>query len=186
MDCSWIGWCALKPEAQAAWAQAILTVVTFVVALVVQARSNAKRRKEAELQRVKLEKLTEKNSRRFANALGLSIIPDIRDVGVSAKTILDLGVDQPGGRHGLITWFGQKRHFETSVVSTGNLLEATEPVHALLRLLDLVSGYARLLKPDTPLTVEQIEFFNEMLPTLRTRADDAQNAVTALRRDDAS
>ena len=32
MDCSWISWCTLKPEAQAAWAQAILSVAAILVA----------------------------------------------------------------------------------------------------------------------------------------------------------
>jgi|GEM_PF-5098729 len=33
MDCSWIGWCALKPEGQAAWVQAIGSIAAIAVAI---------------------------------------------------------------------------------------------------------------------------------------------------------
>lgn len=35
MGCEWIGFCALKPEAQAAWAQAVFSVVGIFVAVLV-------------------------------------------------------------------------------------------------------------------------------------------------------
>lgn len=35
MDCSWMGWCALRPEAQAAWVQAVGSVAAIVVAVLV-------------------------------------------------------------------------------------------------------------------------------------------------------
>lgn len=33
MDCNWIGWCALKPEAQAAWVQAIGSIAAIATAV---------------------------------------------------------------------------------------------------------------------------------------------------------
>jgi len=35
MDCEWIGWCALEQSAQAAWAQAIFSVIGIGVAILV-------------------------------------------------------------------------------------------------------------------------------------------------------
>lgn len=35
MDCELIGWCALKPEVQAAWAQAVFSVVAILIAVAV-------------------------------------------------------------------------------------------------------------------------------------------------------
>ncbi|WP_164116150.1 hypothetical protein [Stenotrophomonas maltophilia] len=45
MDCEWIGWCALKPEAQAAWVQAVGSVIALGIAVGVPVSLHARSRK---------------------------------------------------------------------------------------------------------------------------------------------
>lgn len=35
MDCGWIGWCVMKPEVQAAWVQAVGSVLAIIAAIVI-------------------------------------------------------------------------------------------------------------------------------------------------------
>lgn len=44
MNCELIGWCALKPEVQAAWAQAVLSVVAVGIAIYVPAKIEGRQR----------------------------------------------------------------------------------------------------------------------------------------------
>jgi hypothetical protein len=46
MDCTFIGWCSLKPEAQAAWVQAVFSVLAIGVAIAVPWWAERVRRKE--------------------------------------------------------------------------------------------------------------------------------------------
>lgn len=51
VDCEWIGWCVMKPEIQAAWVQAVGSVVAIAVAVAVpyfQRRGEKKRAKAVE------------------------------------------------------------------------------------------------------------------------------------------
>lgn len=45
MNCEWIGWCALDPVAQAAWLQAVGSLLAVVAAFVIPTRIAAKARK---------------------------------------------------------------------------------------------------------------------------------------------
>ncbi|WP_156364945.1 hypothetical protein [Xanthomonas sp. Leaf148] len=55
MNCEWIAWCALKPEAQAAWVQAIGSVVAIAVAVFVPRSSDNRREsREADKERREL------------------------------------------------------------------------------------------------------------------------------------
>lgn len=35
MDCEWIGWCVMKPEVQAAWVQAVGSVLAIIAAIII-------------------------------------------------------------------------------------------------------------------------------------------------------
>lgn len=47
MDCELIGWCSLKPEVQAAWVQAVGSIVAILVAIAVPAWQRAEQRADA-------------------------------------------------------------------------------------------------------------------------------------------
>lgn len=67
MDCGWVGWCALSPNEQAAWLQAIGSLVLVGVAIVVplcQRRSERRDRARRE--------------RRRARSLGTIVIRELR------------------------------------------------------------------------------------------------------------
>lgn len=70
MDCSWIGWCALGVEGQAAWVQAIGSVAAIVVAILVPAYQH----------RLVVRRDTEAANLR-ARALGLAVLADMEIVG---------------------------------------------------------------------------------------------------------
>lgn len=46
MDCQWIGWCAMRPEVQAAWVQAIGSILAIGVAIAVPAWQLSHQRKD--------------------------------------------------------------------------------------------------------------------------------------------
>ncbi len=52
MDCEFIGWCALKPEVQAAWVQAVGSIVAIAVAVVVPLVLAAKERSRVSTERL--------------------------------------------------------------------------------------------------------------------------------------
>lgn len=70
MGCSWIGWCALGVDGQAAWVQAIGSVAAIVVAILVPAYQH----------RLDVRRDTEAANLR-ARALGLAVLADLEIVG---------------------------------------------------------------------------------------------------------
>lgn len=66
MDCSAIGWCSLPLEAQAAWAQAVFSVVGIGVAIAIPAAQHVRDRRDRVLQEI-----------REAKALALLLIPTL-------------------------------------------------------------------------------------------------------------
>lgn len=52
MDCEFIGWCALKPEVQAAWVQAVGSIAAIAVAVVVPLMVAAKERRRVNTERL--------------------------------------------------------------------------------------------------------------------------------------
>lgn len=78
MGCTWIGWCALGAEAQAAWVQAIGSVVAIALAVAVPAyqhwSATRKERRQLDLR---------------ARSLGLAILADLETVGSRLNGIWD-------------------------------------------------------------------------------------------------
>jgi len=64
MDCNVVGWCALRPEVQAAWVQAIFSVVGIGVAIAIPAIQHRRDRRAKAAQELKQ-----------ARALSLSLMP---------------------------------------------------------------------------------------------------------------
>ncbi|MDR6094918.1 hypothetical protein [Stenotrophomonas sp. SORGH_AS_0321] len=50
MVCEWIGWCALEPEAQAAWVQAVGSVAAIVAAITIASSERSAAKKVADKQ----------------------------------------------------------------------------------------------------------------------------------------
>lgn len=69
MACEWIGWCALKPEAQAAWVQAVGSVLALCIAVCVPLYLHA-RAKEADARKEMLR----------ARGFALFILPDAEEM----------------------------------------------------------------------------------------------------------
>lgn len=87
MDCSFIGWCDLRQEAQAAWVQAAASIVALGIAVgvpICHARGALRRRQMDEAAR--------------ARSLALSLLPDIHDLGERLNLVwatFDETIDQP-------------------------------------------------------------------------------------------
>lgn len=77
MDCVLIGWCALKPEVQAAWFQSVASVVAIVVALLVPALQSRSAKKQ-------------KTADDHANSVAAAaqMLPHVQDIGRLIATIL--------------------------------------------------------------------------------------------------
>lgn len=88
MTCELIGWCALTPEAQAAWAQAVLTVLTFIASLFIAARANAK--SEEALRKVREEGTAREAlaAKRRAKALAIPLVGILADMATDIENFL--------------------------------------------------------------------------------------------------
>src|SRR3546814_9218515 len=78
MDCNWIGWCALGVNAQAAWVQAVGSLVAIVVAIGVPARQHGlavrREKRAADLR---------------ARALGHAFLADLEIIGERLTGVWD-------------------------------------------------------------------------------------------------
>jgi len=77
MDCELVGWCALKPEVQAAWFQAVASVVAIVLALLVPALQSRSTKKQ-------------KTADDHANSVAAAaqMLPHVQDIGRLIAAIL--------------------------------------------------------------------------------------------------
>lgn len=171
MDCEWLGWCALKPEAQAAWVQAIGSIAAIFVAVGVawwQAKQSRSQQRSQWLQ--------EQEHRRVASRPHLSIEeltqredPQLRifirnnGVGPAILDHFDLLID---GR----TFHSDRAHFWQRFVAA---LELPPGVNSggtsLADGQSIPAGAERLLLSYRPADKRQVD--NEVLLSALARVD---------------
>lgn len=82
MTCSFIGWCALDGEVQAAWVQAVLSVFALAVAILIPYLQHRADRKERDRDR-----------RARQKAMALAVLPDLAYVERSIGSFYDHAYD---------------------------------------------------------------------------------------------
>jgi len=78
MDCGWIGWCEMRPEVQAAWVQAVGSIVAILMAVAIPA-----------VQHLLAANVRASERADRARSLGLLLLPYIRTFGDRNNEIWD-------------------------------------------------------------------------------------------------
>lgn len=82
MSCSFVGWCALDGEAQAAWTQAVLSVLAIVVAVLIPLRQHKSDRAERGRDRLARQK-----------AMALAVLPALTRIEREIRGFYDYAFD---------------------------------------------------------------------------------------------
>ena len=147
MDCSWVGWCAMSHEAQAAWAQALLTVLTFAAAFWYQAAKSRRQeqRLEAERQQRAAEDLQQRQL--HARAIAISFGKELRELlsAVSAASDTDVAMESR------VRFLKERdsifRELLPFATATPSLLHAAEPAQKLIVLAGVLHSLVKGVDP---------------------------------------
>lgn len=180
MDCSWVGWCGMSHEAQAAWAQAVLTAGTFGVALTHQAWTNRKQARKLEVEREERRAAEERSQRLQARAVGIAFDMALRVFlsGINA-------VKEEGMRHeGALEFLKHERLGMDEVLafagSTPSLLGAADAAQDLLASTSRLSTYVTGFDVGDDLTDDEAQTFEAMLAEVSSAATEVRKLLFPL------
>lgn len=143
MSCEWIGFCSLSSEAQAAWAQAILTVLTFVVATVMTIRASKKSQRDLDSERLRQAKREAAAELRRAKALGIQALSPLHDA-LDAVALVLMSANATGNLdlHRAKSAVEMSPRLRELTLATHEFGPATESVQLALMNMEMVNDMA--------------------------------------------
>lgn len=172
-----IQWPCMKTEAWAAWAQAVLTVLTFAGALYWQHLDRVAVRKDQEDRDRRAAEREKDVLFRRAKAIGAIIVSDLVRLSSASQQLLE------GRKRGGLDLEYLKRRFlgpestaslDSQSIALSDLGTAAEPALALYYQLELLRGICKDREPSVPVPDD---FAYERLEAISSFADKARFAL---------